>query len=81
MRVAGYLFGRDFPEVERAFAREAPAEQMGMSYELADAHVEDMRASGVAADEGDLHGSGDLAAREGCVSEDILSLVRRENQQ
>ena len=43
IRVAGYLFGRDFPEVERHL-RSTPAEQMGMSYELADAHVEDMRA-------------------------------------
>jgi hypothetical protein len=44
LRVAGYLFGRDFPEVERHL-RATPAEQMGMSYELADAHVEDMGAS------------------------------------
>jgi hypothetical protein len=44
IRVAGYLFGRDFPEVERHL-RATPAEQMGMSYELADAHVEDMRAA------------------------------------
>ena len=44
IRVAGYLFGRDFPEVERHL-RTTPAEQMGMSYELADAHVEDMRAT------------------------------------
>ncbi len=43
IRVAGYLFGRDFPEVERHL-RTNPPEQMGMSYELADAHVEDMRA-------------------------------------
>ena len=44
IRVAGYLFGRDFPEVERHL-RTMPAERMGMSYELADAHVEDMRAA------------------------------------
>jgi hypothetical protein len=44
IRVAGYLFGRDFPEVERHL-RSTSAEQMGMSYELADAHVEDMRAA------------------------------------
>ena len=44
IRVAGYLFARDFPEVERQL-RAIPAEQMGMSYELADAHVEDMRAA------------------------------------
>jgi hypothetical protein len=44
IRVAGYLFARDFPEVERQL-RAIPAEQMGMSYELADAHVEDVRAA------------------------------------
>ncbi len=43
LTVAGYLFARDFPEMEgkiQAGARGA----MGMSYELADAHVADMRA-------------------------------------
>ncbi len=42
--VDGYLFGRDFPEVEEQL-RKGPAGSMGMSYELADAHVADMRAS------------------------------------
>jgi hypothetical protein len=48
--VKGYLFARDFPEFNRpefhkmeAQAVEA-GEEMGMSYELADAHVADMRA-------------------------------------
>ena len=40
--VSGYLFARDFPEME---ARVAIDGLMGMSYELADAHVADMRAS------------------------------------
>ncbi len=40
--VAGYLFARDFPEME---ARVQTDGLMGMSYELADAHVADMRAS------------------------------------
>ena len=39
LMVAGFLFARDFPETEKAGHRE-----MGMSYELADAHVADMRA-------------------------------------
>jgi hypothetical protein len=39
LMVAGYLFARDFPELEPAMSQ-----SMGMSYELADAHVEDMRA-------------------------------------
>jgi hypothetical protein len=43
LRVAGYLFAKDFPEVERQMRRCLPG-AMGMSWELADAHVEDMRA-------------------------------------
>ncbi len=48
LMVAGYLFARDFPEVEQKMPGEgapAAAHAMGMSYELADAHVADMRAS------------------------------------
>ena len=41
--VKGYIYARDFPEVARTIAAQAP-EAMGMSYELADARVEDMRA-------------------------------------
>ncbi|HTW44618.1 MAG TPA: hypothetical protein VMD58_03650 [Acidobacteriaceae bacterium] len=43
LRVSGYLFGKDFPEVEERMRRCA-AGTMGMSYEIADAHVEDMSA-------------------------------------
>jgi len=42
LRVAGYLFARDFPEMEEKIQASGP---MGMSYELADAHVADMRSS------------------------------------
>ena len=46
LTVQGYLFARDFPEMEESVCAEATAAgQMGMSYELADAHVADMRAS------------------------------------
>ena len=41
--VRSYLYARDFPEVAEAIEAQAPGE-MGMSYELADARVEDMRA-------------------------------------
>jgi hypothetical protein len=41
--VRGYLYARDFPEVARAITAHTPG-TMGMSYELADARVEDMRA-------------------------------------
>jgi hypothetical protein len=51
LRVAGFIFAKDFPEIEqqmrtpRANASGASAcGAMGMSYELADAHVADMRA-------------------------------------
>ena len=41
--VRGYLYARDFPEVAAAIQAHAP-DALGMSYELADARVEDMRA-------------------------------------
>jgi hypothetical protein len=43
LMVRGYLYARDFPDVAEAILAQAP-EAMGMSYELADARVEDMRA-------------------------------------
>jgi hypothetical protein len=44
--VRGYLYARDFPEVAEAIKASTAADPgaMGMSYELADARVEDMRA-------------------------------------
>ncbi len=42
LHVNGFLFARDFPELEREMEASGA---MGMSYELADAHVADMRAS------------------------------------
>jgi hypothetical protein len=45
LMVAGYLFARDFPEFGPEMETKMQAEgAMGMSYELADAHVADMRA-------------------------------------
>src|ERR1700691_1793071 len=46
LEVRGYLYARDFPDVARAIEVSAAAdpEAMGMSYELADARVEDLRA-------------------------------------
>jgi len=41
--VKGYLYAHDFPDAARAIQAHAP-EALGMSYELADARVEDMRA-------------------------------------
>ena len=42
LTVAGYLYARDFPEMEEKIQSSG---SMGMSYELADAHVADMHAS------------------------------------
>src|ERR1700733_15519313 len=42
LAVAGYLFARDFPEMEGKIQNDGV---MGMSYDLADAHVADMQAS------------------------------------
>ena len=42
LAVCGYLYARDFPEAAEAIRISAP-EAMGMSYELADAQVADMR--------------------------------------
>jgi hypothetical protein len=43
LTVRGYIYARDFPEVAEAIEARDP-ESMGMSYEIADARVEDMRA-------------------------------------
>ncbi len=43
LRVRGYVYGRDFPEVVRQVEASLPG-SMGMSYELADAQVEDTKA-------------------------------------
>ncbi len=46
LTVAGYLFARDFPEMEQKIREDGEGMGlMGMSYELADAHVADMKAS------------------------------------
>jgi hypothetical protein len=42
--VKGYLYARDFPDVAKQIEAHAP-DALGMSYELADARVEDMRAN------------------------------------
>jgi hypothetical protein len=43
LMVRGYLYARDFPDVAEAIQAHEP-EAMGMSYELADARVQDMSA-------------------------------------
>lgn len=41
--VRGHLYMKDFPEVQEIMSK--PDAELGMSYELADAHVADMRES------------------------------------
>ena len=43
LRIAGYVYGRDFPEVVKQLETGMHG-SMGMSYELAEAHVEDLLA-------------------------------------
>ena len=45
--VSGFLFARDYPEFGKEFGGVSAGgeDSMGMSYELADAHVADMRSS------------------------------------
>ncbi len=47
LMVSGYLFARDFPELRSVLdaSRADKGKELGMSYELADAHVVDMRAN------------------------------------
>jgi hypothetical protein len=44
IEVAGYVFARDFPELVRELRRGGPR-QFGMSYEITDARIDDLRAS------------------------------------
>ena len=43
LTIRGYLYARDFPDVAEEISASRP-NALGMSYELADARVEDMRA-------------------------------------
>ena len=43
--VSGFLFARDYPEVGSCADGGSFGNEMGMSYELADAHVADMKAA------------------------------------
>ncbi len=47
LQVKGYLYARDFPEMEAKISAGGHATgcEMGMSYELADAHVADVKAA------------------------------------
>ena len=44
LQISGYLFAKDFPEIVREIRTRGRA-ALGMSYEIADAHVDDPKAS------------------------------------
>ena len=44
LQISGYLFAKDFPEIVREIRTRGRA-GLGMSYEIADAHVDDAKAS------------------------------------
>ena len=76
LMVEGYLFARDFPEIEGTAGMDGAGHVnrlMGMSYELADAHVADMTGHGLDADAGYVYRGGDSAAGEGGLPGDQLS--------
>ena len=73
LMVRGYLYARDFPEMEAKIGAGSADGEMGMSYELANAHVADMRASVWTLTRATFTGAGDPAAGEGGVPGDLVS--------
>lgn len=78
LMVGGYLYARDFPEVEEKL-RNLTAGSMGMSYELADAHVEDMRSLHLEIKPRHLYGSSDFAARQSRLPADVVPFETARN--
>src|SRR6185437_11264290 len=44
LQISGYMFAKDFPEIVREIRTRGRA-ALGMSYEIADAHIDDPKAS------------------------------------
>jgi hypothetical protein len=80
LRVSGYLYGRDFPEVE-AQMRQGERGAMGMSYELADAHVADMRASVWTLTRVTFTGAAILLREKAAYQKTDFQLAAREEQE
>ena len=79
LTVAGYLFARDFPEFGPAMENGMQANgALGMSYELADAHVTDMRAPIWTLTPRHLHRSRNPAPRKGRLPQHQLPHPPRE---
>lgn len=72
--VAGYLFCRDFRELQPKLEREAG--RMGMSYELADAHVEDLRAEVWVVTRAEFTGAAILLRDRAAYRQTSFALVR-----
>jgi len=45
IEVSGFLYARDFPEIVEEIGRKTPTQGLGMSYEIADAQIQDIHAS------------------------------------
>ena len=70
LQISGYMFAKDFPEIVREIRTRGRA-ALGMSYEIADAHVDDPKARHMDRIGLHVYRSGDLAARESGVSGDV----------
>jgi hypothetical protein len=75
LHVGGYLFGRDFPDVVATVRR---LDTLGMSYELADAHVEDMRRSVWTLTRATFTGAAILLREKAAYRRTSFALVERE---
>lgn len=70
--VAGYLFARDFPELMRELR--AGASRLGMSYELADARVRDVRSPVWTLDEATFTGAAILLKKKAAYENTSIEL-------
>jgi hypothetical protein len=79
LHVGGYLFGRDFPEVVKTARRRGTWwNALGMSYELADAHVTDMRQEIWTLTRVTFTGAAILLCRKAAYRRTSFRLVERE---
>ncbi len=68
LKVSGYLFAKDFPEVVRQMQAKG-RDELGMSYEIADVHVADIGRPGLGGDQVYLHRSRSPFEEQGGLSE------------
>src|SRR4051812_19535146 len=76
--IAGYLFARDFPELMRELR--AGSSRLGMSYELADARVRDVRSSVWTLDEATFTGAAILLKKKAAYENTSIELMANKSQ-